>query len=35
MQTTVQRSRGASTVDKKLFIGLEHNYKETKQSATF
>lgn len=34
VQMTVQ-SQADSTVDKKLFIGLEHNYKETKQSATF
>lgn len=32
---TVQKSQAGLTVDKKLFIGLEHNYKETKQSATF
>lgn len=35
MQITGQRSQTESTVDKKLFIGLKHNYKETKQSATF
>ena len=29
LRTTAQRSQADSTVDKKLFIWLEHNYKET------
>lgn len=35
MPMTAQKHQADLTVDKKLFIGLEHNYKETKQSATF